>query len=62
MKIWLNDKKVKESEFAIPCHCCIFNRSVPYNYFVGRCLLRTFNLRTSHDWCFRGYFYEDMEK
>lgn len=56
MKIWLNGRKIKKSEFAIPCRCCVFNIRGPYNPFVGRCLLRTFN----HDWCFGGYFYENM--
>lgn len=39
MKIWLNDRKVKEAEVCIPCHCCVFNKSVPYNQFASRCLL-----------------------
>lgn len=60
MKIWLNDRKVKETEVAIPCHRCIFNKRVPYNHFAGRCLLRTLNLRNDHDWCFSGYAYENM--
>jgi hypothetical protein len=56
MKIWLNDRKVKESEFYTPCRRCVFNK-VTYNQFTG-CLLRTFNL--INDWCFRGYYYENM--
>ena len=60
MKIWLNDKKVKESGFSIPCYRCVFNRNVLYHQFRTTCLLRTFNLRTDHDWCFRGYVYENM--
>ena len=59
MKIWLNDKKVKESEIYIPCYRCVFNR-VTYNQFIGSCLLRTFNLRNYNDWCFSGYEYENM--
>ncbi len=60
MKIWLNGRKVKKSEVYIPCYRCIFNRNVPYNQFVGRCLLRTFNLRSDHEWCYNGYNYENM--
>ena len=60
MKIWVNDRKVKESEVFIPCHCCVFNKSVPYNQFVSRCLLRTFNLRKDYDECSKGYYYENM--
>lgn len=59
MKMWLNDRKVKESEIYIPCYHCIFNR-ITDNQFVGRCLLRTFNLRSDHDWCYSGYNYENM--
>lgn len=61
MKIFLNDRKIKESEFAIPCHNCVFNINVPYNQFrSSNCLLRTLNLRNDRDWCFGGYFYENM--
>lgn len=60
MKIWLNNRKVKESEFSIPCHHCIFNRNVLDHQFITTCLLRTFNLRNDYDWCFKGYVYEDM--
>lgn len=60
MKIWLNDKKVKESKSSIPCHHCIFNRNVPGSQFIGRCLLRTFNLRNNYDWCATGFVYENM--
>lgn len=60
MKIWVNDRKVKESDLPLPCHCCVFSRTVPNYQFISRCLLRTFNLRNDHDWCFNGYIYENM--
>lgn len=59
MKIWLNNRKVKESEVYIPCYCCIFNRVAHNQLFTGSCLLRTLNLRNT-DWCFSGYTYENM--
>lgn len=62
MKMWLNDRKVKEAEFYIPCNRCIFNRNVPYHQFRTTCLLRTLNLRNDHGWCFSGYNYENMVK
>lgn len=62
MKMWLNDKLVKESNTSLPCHCCAFSRSDSHYQFVSRCLLRTFNLRKYYDWCFKGYYYENMAK
>jgi hypothetical protein len=62
MKMWLNNRKVKESGFSIHCHRCIFNRNPPHDGFLHNCLLRILNLRTDHDWCFKGYFYENMVK
>lgn len=60
MKIWLNNREVKESDSLLPCYYCVFNKSVPYNQFVGRCLLRTFNLRKDREECYKGYNYENM--
>ena len=60
MKMWLNDKKVKEGEFGIPCHGCVFNRNALYHQFKTTCLLRTFNLRNDDNWCIKGYVYENM--
>jgi hypothetical protein len=58
--MWLNDKKVKETEFATPCYGCVFNRNVLYHQFKTTCLLRIFNLRNDDDWCIKGYVYENM--
>ena len=60
MKIWLNNKKVKEYKYYIPCYSCVFNRNIPPGQWSYRCLLQIVNLRNDHDWCFRGYGYEDM--
>lgn len=60
MKIFLNDRKIKESSLAITCFHCACSRDVEYNPYARRCLMRTFNLRNDHDWCFKGYVYEDM--
>lgn len=60
MKIFLNDRKIKESRYAISCSHCACNRDVTYNPYAKCCLMRTFNIRKDHDWCFRGYVYEDM--
>lgn len=60
MKIFLNDRKVKEAGHALSCSRCIFGRSDSYNPYISICLLKTFNLKKEHDWCFQGYVYEDM--
>lgn len=59
MKILLNDRKVT-ADCARSCSQCVFSRDVSYNPFARRCLMRTFNLRDDHDWCFKGYVYEDI--
>lgn len=60
MKILLNDKKVKESDSSLPCHCCVFNKNISHNPFTSRCLLRIFNLRKDREECSSGYYYENM--
>lgn len=60
MKIWLNNKKAKESDIPLPCHYCVFNREILYHQFRSTCLLRILNVRSDHDWCLKGYCYENM--
>lgn len=60
MKMWLNDKNVKESDSILPCYFCVFNKNVSYKPYIHNCLLQTFNVRNAHDWCVKGYEYENM--
>lgn len=56
MKIWLNNREVKETDRWIKCNKCVFMRETG-DKFNLLCLARAFNLQ--NDVCLRGYQYED---
>lgn len=62
MKIWLNDRKVKESNLHLSCYPCVFNRNSIDHPFRSTCLLRALNVRSVYDLCSKGYCYETIVK
>lgn len=56
MKIWLNNREVKETNCFIMCNSCVFQRETGHRHMV-QCLAKYFHL--SDRVCMRGYQYED---
>ena len=56
MKIWLNNRKVKETNHYIMCNKCVFLRKSGYGF---QCLANIFNLQYNSSVCELGYQYED---
>lgn len=56
MKIWLNDRKVRETDRFIICDKCVMNRERDDGY-THQCLAILFNLQG--DLCIHGYQYEN---
>lgn len=59
MKMWLNNRKVKEADYFIMCDECVFMRIIDYDKYNIRCLSKTFNLLKKGLGCKFGYQYED---
>lgn len=59
MKIWLNNRKVKETNHYITCNKCVFMRDSRDLMHNCICLAKTFNLRDRYSICKLGYQYED---
>lgn len=55
MKIWLNDREVKETNRFIMCNKCVFKRETGYRQTL-QCLAKTFHLLDQA--CMHGYQYE----
>ena len=58
MKIFLNDRKIKETNHFVMCDKCVLMRETNTKLLI-RCLARTFNLCKKGHFCSRGYQYED---
>ena len=58
MKIWLNNRKVKETNHYIMCNECVFMRDSSDCIHSHLCLAKTFNLQCKYSICL-GYQYED---